>query len=122
MGKSKPLGKILVDAHGVTPKRDLAFDPFAVQLAGRWRSHRLLSRWAGWGILLRGPGRFGGFFRVIPGGHPGGFDCCWMRRIVLRSTPSTRSISRWDLPASSKVWTEIRKFGFKTFTPRAPFP
>ena len=43
-----------------------------------------------------------------------------MRRIVLRSTPSTRSISRWDLPASSRVWTEIRKFGFKTFTPR-PF-
>jgi hypothetical protein len=31
--------------------------------------------------------------------------------------PSTRSISRWDLPASSRVWTEIRKFGFKTFTP-----
>src|SRR6202522_4695879 len=43
-----------------------------------------------------------------------------MRRIVLRSTPRTRSISRWDLPASSRVWTEIRKFGFKTFTP-GPF-
>src|SRR5271156_3807386 len=43
-----------------------------------------------------------------------------MRRIVLRSTPSTREISRCDFPAFSKVWTEIRKLGFKTFTP-GPF-
>jgi hypothetical protein len=38
----------------------------------------------------------------------------------LRSTPSTRHISRCDFPASSKVWTEIRKLAFKTFTP-SPF-
>jgi hypothetical protein len=45
-----------------------------------------------------------------------------VRRASRKSitTPSTRAISRWDLPASSNVWIEIRKLGFKTFTP-GPF-
>ena len=60
------------------------------------------------------------FSAQIPVATPGDFASRSIRRIVLRSTPSTRAISRWDLPASSKVWTEIRKFGFKTFTP-GPF-
>jgi hypothetical protein len=53
----------------------------------------------------------------IPVATPEDFDSWAMRRIVLRSTPITRSISRWALPASSNVWIAIRKFGFKTFTP-----
>ena len=57
------------------------------------------------------------FSAQIPVATPGEFASRAMRRIVLRSTPSTRAISRWDLPPSSKVWIEIRKFGFKTFTP-----
>jgi hypothetical protein len=37
------------------------------------------------------------------------------RRTVFESMPITRAISRCALPASSRVWIEIRKFGFKTF-------
>jgi hypothetical protein len=61
-----------------------------------------------------------GFSVQIPVATPGDFDSRAMRRIVLRSTPSTRHISRCDFPASIKVWTEIRKLGFKTFTPGHP--
>ena len=41
----------------------------------------------------------------------------WYARIVLRSIPVTRSISRWLAPASSKVQTVVCRCGFKTFTP-----
>ena len=40
----------------------------------------------------------------------------WYARIVLRSMPVARSISRWLAPASSKVQTVVCKCGFKTFT------
>ena len=55
------------------PRVDLALDPLAVDLARRGGDRRLRSRWPGWGILLWGLGWFGDFFRIIPGGHPGGF-------------------------------------------------
>ncbi len=35
--------------------------------------------------------------------------------MVLRSTPVTRAISRWVLPACSSVAIVMRIFGFKTF-------
>jgi hypothetical protein len=44
----------------------------------------------------------------------------WYVRIVLRSIPVTRSISRWLAPASSSVQIVVCKCGFKTFTPRIP--
>ncbi len=44
----------------------------------------------------------------------------WYARIVLRSMPVTRSISRWPAPARSSVQIVVCKCGFKTFTPRFP--
>jgi hypothetical protein len=44
----------------------------------------------------------------------------WYPRIVLRSIPVTRSISRWLAPASSKVQMVVCRCGFKTFTPTHP--
>ena len=41
----------------------------------------------------------------------------WYERIVLRSMPVTRSISRWLAPASSRVRRVVCRCGFKTFTP-----
>src|SRR5436190_14612499 len=38
------------------------------------------------------------------------------RRMVLRSTPVSRAISRWLVPVASSVATVVRLFGFKTFT------
>jgi hypothetical protein len=42
------------------------------------------------------------------------------RRMVLRSTPVSRAISRWLVPVASSVATVVRLFGFKTFTLHAP--
>jgi hypothetical protein len=42
------------------------------------------------------------------------------RRMVLRSTPVSRTISRWLVPVASSVATVVRLFGFKTFTLHAP--
>ena len=44
----------------------------------------------------------------------------WYARMVLRSMPVTRSISRWLAPASSKVQMVVCRCGFKTFTPCLP--
>ena len=41
--------------------------------------------------------------------------------MVLRSTPVTRAISRWPLPACSSVAIVIRTCDFKTFNSFAPF-
>ena len=52
-----------------------------------------------------------------PVATPGEFAATAYRRIVLRSTPVRRSISRWLAPLASNVWMVIRKCCFKTFTP-----
>ena len=44
----------------------------------------------------------------------------WYARIVLRSIPVTRSITRWLAPDASSVPIVVCKCGFKTFTPCVP--
>ena len=71
----------------------------------------------------RAGGRGGGISDVAPSepvATPEGFaDLTW-RRIVLRSTPVRRSISRYVTPCFSSVSMAMRKCGFKTFTPGPP--
>jgi len=70
-------------------------------------------------------GQGGGVAGELPVATPGEFAGGAVRRfcydrIVLRSIPVNRSISRWLLPARSRVSIVVCMCGFKTFTPGVP--
>jgi hypothetical protein len=71
-------------------------------------------------------GRGGGICGRKPVDTPGDFAATaaakrfWYARMVLRSMPVTRSISRWLAPVPSKVQMVVCRCGFKTFTPCLP--
>ena len=123
MGEAESLDEVLEDALRVAAQFDLVLDPAAVLLAGRAAS-----------FGIGAGGRGGGFSAAgiavsrpsEPVATPGDFASAGacpsraMRRMVLRSTPIRRSISRWPRPWRSSVSTVIRRCGLKTFTPRAP--
>ncbi len=132
MCEAVPLDRVLVATHRVASEPDLALDPLAVRLTGR-NGGRLRSR------RCRGSPAAGTLSRESapsdPGGQGGGvcdasgsepvagvedFAYCAYRRMVLRSTPVRRSISRWLTPCPSSVSMVVRRCGFKTFTPSLP--
>ena len=85
-------------------------------------------RWASQAETAKAGGRGGGFWGPsanFPAGKsvatPGDFDIAAYRRMVLRSTPVTRSISRWLAPFCSSVCRVIRKCDFKTFNSSRSF-
>lgn len=52
---------------------------------------------------------------VATPGEFAGPAAAWYLRIVLRSMPVMRAISRWLAPLASSVWMVVFLFGFKTF-------
>jgi hypothetical protein len=80
----------------------------------------LAARGATSGSTASAGGRGGGICPSGPGGPvatPGEFASRSRRRMVLRSTPVRRSISRWLAPPRRNVAMVMRKCAFKTFTP-----
>ena len=62
-------------------------------------------------------------FGPVPVATPGEFAAAIgfaYRRMVLRSMPVRRSISRWLAPRALSVSMVQRKCAFKTFTPSSP--
>ena len=123
MGEPEPLDQVLVDALGIAPELKLLLDPLPVRLAGRAGLFRRPNRWPGWGFS---PASAPGLLPPEPMATPGEFapvpslEARSRRRIVLRSTPVRRSISRCPRPWRSSVSTVIRRCDFKTFNSPPP--
>lgn len=109
-GEAEAVDQALVDRGVIAAQAQLLGDEGAVRLARRGRLGRR-SRWPGWGNLNGRAGGPLGEFEMPPSTR-------WTRlRMVLRSTRVMRAISRWLLPAASRVRTVVCRCGFKTFTP-----
>ena len=93
MGEAVRLDQVLVDATALRPR------PTCASIQARCGSHAEASVVTSSPEPVAGVGEFGPARRPEPVATPGEFAASALaRRIVLRSTPVRRSISRWVAP------------------------